>query len=141
MKPILLEIVTKVMTTFNSCGHCELVFSEAGIDRKIHEKELGEYPSDLKEEFLRLSDWIRELTRLYKHRLLIRLIDAQSPLGIYKNLRYRIRSLPAFIVEKKEAYTGWDKGQLEKILDKYIQKALPSKYQKFQPTVAPSHEN
>ena len=114
------------MTTFNHCSHCELVFSQAGIDRKIYEKELGEYPSDLKEEFLKLSDWVRELTRLYKHRLHIRLIDAQSPLGIYKNLRYRFRSYPAFIVEKKEAYTGWDKSQLEKILDKYIQMAISS---------------
>ncbi len=130
LKPILLEIVTKVMTTFNHCGHCRLVFAEAGMDRKINEKELVEYPSDLKEEYLELSDWIRELVRLYKHRLLIRLIDVQSPLGIYKNLRYRIRTYPAFIVERKEVYTGWDKGQLEKILDKYIQNALPSKYRK-----------
>lgn len=141
MKPILLEIVTKVMTTFNSCGHCELVFNEADMDRKIHEKELSEYPSDLKEEFLRLSDWIRELTHLYKHRLFIRLIDAQSPLGIYKNLRYRIRSFPAFVVEKKEAYTGWDKGQLEKVLDKYIQKAIPSKYPKLHSSFASNREN
>jgi len=49
---------------------------------------MEEYPSDLKEEYLKLSDWIRELTRIYKHRLLIKLIDAQSILGIYKSLRY-----------------------------------------------------
>ncbi len=132
MKPILLEIVTRVMTTFHQCGPCELVFNQAGMDRKTCEKDLSEYPSDLKEEFLRLSDWIRELTRLYKHRLLIRLIDAQSLLGIYKNLRYWIRTYPAFIVEKREAYVGWDKGQLERILDKYIQKTLPSKYRNRQ---------
>ncbi len=127
MKPILLEVVTQGMTTFNPCGFCELVFNQVGIGRKTFEREWNEYPSDLKEESLRLSDWIRELIRLYKHRLLIRLIDAQSPLGIYKNLRYRIRTYPAFIVEKREAYAGWDKGQLEEILDRYIQKALVSK--------------
>lgn len=122
------------MTTFKPCGYCELVFGEAGIGREIQKNESSEYPSDLREEFLRLSDWVRELARLYKHRLFIRLIDAQSPLGIYKHLRYRIRTYPAFIVEKKEAYVGWDKSQLEKVLDKYIQKALPPKYGILQPT-------
>jgi len=32
------------------------------------------------EEYAKLSDWIRELTQLYKHRLFIKLIDVQSPL-------------------------------------------------------------
>jgi len=141
LKPILLEIVTKVMTTFHHCRHCEILFNQSGLDQKILEKELTEYPPDLKEEFLRLSDWIRELSRLYKHRLLIRLIDAQSLLGIYKHFRYRIRTYPAFIVERKEAYAGWDKSQLEKILDKYIQKAVPSNYRRLQPSSASNQKN
>ncbi len=74
-----------------------------------------------------LSDWVRELRRLYKHRLLIKLIDVQSPLGIYKSLRYRIRTYPTFIVEGKETYAGWDKGQLERLLDKYVGDSLLSR--------------
>ncbi len=93
-------------------------------------------PSDLKEECTKLSDWVRELSRLYKHRLFIRLIDVQSPLGIYKSLRHRIRTYPAFIVERKETYAGWDKGQLESLLDKYIQKALPSKRRNLQTSLS-----
>jgi hypothetical protein len=128
MRPILLEIVSKVLTTFDHCRHCEIFFDQAGLNKKFHQNEMNEYPSDLKEEYVKLSDWIRELRRLYKHRLLIKLIDIQSPLGIYKALRHRIRTYPTFIIEGKETYTGWDKNHLEDLLDRYIKTSLPPKY-------------
>jgi hypothetical protein len=136
MKPIRLEIVMKVITLFDTCRRCQVIFGQAGLDKKIHQKEMEEYPPDLKEEYMRLSDWIRELSRLYKHRLRIKLIDVQSPLGIYKSLRHRIRTYPGFIVEGKETYIGWDKSQLENLLDKYIQSSLPSKQRGFQPSLS-----
>ena len=136
MRPILLEIVTKVLTTFDHCGHCEIFFDGGGIDQKFHRKETDEYPSDLREEFAKLSDWIRELNRLYKHRLLIKLIDAQSLLGIFKSLRYWIRSYPTFIVEGKETYAGWDKIRLETLLDKYIKTSLLPKQRRVHPNLS-----
>ena len=136
MKPILLEIVTNVVTFLDHCRRCQVLFDQSGLDEKLHRKEMEEYPPDLKEEYLKLSDWIRELTRLYKHRLLVRVIDAQSPLGIYKSLRHRIRTYPAFIVEGKETYSGWDKGQLENLLDKHIQDFLQSKRRSLQPSLS-----
>ncbi len=135
MRPIFLEIVTKVLTTYDHCSHCEVIFDQAGLDKKFHQKEMDEYPPDLKEEFIKLSDWIRELTRLYKHRLLIRLIDVQSLLGIYKSVRYRIRKYPTFIVEGKEIYTRWDKNRLEDLLDKYVRASALSKTRNFQATL------
>ena len=132
MKPILLEIVTKVITTFTQCRRCKILFDQAGFDQKLHQKEMEEYPPDLKEELAKLSAWIRELNQLYKHRLSIKLIDAPSPLGIYKSLRHRIRTYPTFIVERKETYTGWDKSKLEGLLDKYINASLPSTYRSIQ---------
>ena len=136
MKPIVLEIVTKVITSFGQCRRCKILFDEAGFDQKVYQKELDEYPADLKEEYTKLSDWIRELNGLYKHRLSIKLIDVQSPLGIYKSLRYRIRTYPTFIVEGKETYAGWDKSQLEGLLDKYIKNALPSKHRTLRPSLS-----
>ncbi len=129
MKPILLEIVAKVLTSWGQCRRCKPLFDQAGLDEKFRHEEMEGYPPDLKEEYAALSDWIRELNGLYKHRLLIKLIDAQSPLGIYKSLRYRIRSYPTFIVEGKETYAGWDKGQLERLLDKYVGTSLLAKRQ------------
>jgi hypothetical protein len=80
---------------------------------------MDEYPLDSKEEYLQLCDWIRELTRLYKDSLLIKLIDAQSILGFYKSLRHWVRKYPAFIVEGKETYTGWDRERLQSLLVKF----------------------
>ena len=136
MKPILLEIVTKVLTSWGQCRRCKILFDQAGLDQKFRQGEMDEYPPDLIEEFTRLSDWIRELNRLYKHRLLIKLIDVQSPFGIYKSLRYRIRTYPTFIVEGKETYAGWDKGQLESLLDKYIKNSLLSKCRSLRPSLS-----
>ena len=136
MKPIQLEIVTKVIAYFGQCRRCKILFDQAGFDQKLHQKEMDEYPADLKEEVTKLSDWILELNRLYKHRLSIKLIDVQSLLGIYKSLRYRIRTYPTFIVEGKETYAGWDKSQLESLLDKYIQNSLPSKRRSLQPSLS-----
>ena len=136
MKPILLEIVTQVLTSYDHCRHCEVFFDQAGLDKKFHQKEVNEYPSDLKEEYAKLCEWMKELTRLYKHRLFIKLIDVQSFVGIYKSLRYRIRRYPTFIIEGKEVYTGWDKNQLESLLDKYIKDALPVKHRHLQPSLS-----
>jgi hypothetical protein len=97
---------------------------------------VNEYPSDLKEEFAKLSDWLRELTRLYKHRLLIKVIDAQSLFGIYKSLRHRIRKYPTFIVEGRETYAGWDKDQLESLLDKHIKASVLSRRRRLEPTLS-----
>jgi len=119
MRPIRLEIVTNVITHYDQWRHCETLFGEAGLDEKFHQRETDEYPLDFKEEYAKLSDWIRELAELYKHRLFIKLIDVQSPLGIYKSLRHWIRKYPTFIVEGQETYTGWDKGRLENLLVKF----------------------
>jgi hypothetical protein len=127
MRPIVLEIVSKVLTTFDPCRHCKILFDQAGLDQKIHQKEMNEYPSDVEDEFMKLSDWVRELKRFYKHRLFVKLIDIQSPLGMYKSLRYRIRTYPTFIVEGKETYAGWDKDHLEVLLDRYMMVSPPLK--------------
>jgi len=133
MRPIRLEIVSKVLTTFGYCRHCEMFLDQAGMKQKLHQDEMNDYPPDLKEEYVKLSDWIRELRRLYKHRLLIKLIDIQSPLGIYKALRHRIRTYPTFIIEGKETYVGWDKNLLEDLLDKYIKASIWSGHRSIQP--------
>jgi len=132
MRPILLEIVTRVMTSYDPCHRCTILFDEAGLQRALTQKTMGDYPQDLREESINLSNWIRELTRLYKHRLRIRLIDAQSLLGMYKCLRHWIRSYPAFIVEGKEKFVGWDKDRLEGLLDDYIQSSIQSRKRRFQ---------
>jgi hypothetical protein len=59
-----LEVVTKAVTFYDHCRRCKILFDETGLGKKVHQKEMDEYPPNLKEEFTKLSDWIRELTRL-----------------------------------------------------------------------------
>ncbi len=136
MKPITLEIVTRVMTTLGHCRHCEVLFEEADIAQKLHQRDMNEYPQDLVDEYLRLSDWLKELRHLYQHRLLIKIIDVQSLLGIFKSLRHRIRNYPTFIIEGKEVYTGWNRDQLETLLDKQIKVSLLSKGPEVHPLLS-----
>jgi len=135
VKPISLEIVTRMLTTLGQCRACLIVFDEAGLNEKVHQNVDEEYPPDFIEESKKLSSWIQELRQLYKHRLSIRLIDAKSFVGFYKSLRHRIRKYPGFIVEGKETYIGWDKQKLEELLDKYIQASILSRKQNLQPTL------
>jgi hypothetical protein len=120
MGPKVLEIVTQVLTTYDHCSHCESIFDAAGVNAKFHKRDLDDYPADLREEYSRLSDWIRELAGLYKERIQIALIDAQSPKGIMKALRHSIRQYPTFVMDGKKIYTGWDKGRLQQELEKHL---------------------
>ena len=120
MKPVYGEVITKVLTTYDHCKRCEFIFDPLDINRKIHHRDINEYPEEVKDEFLRLSDWIRELTRLYKHRILIRVIDAQSPMGVLKSFRHRAWKYPAFIVKGKDKYVGWDPKKLEALIDRHL---------------------
>jgi hypothetical protein len=120
MRPIYVEVVTNVLTVYGPCNACRLMFDESGVDDEVKKEVLDEYPKELREEFLRLSDWIRDLARLYRHRIRIRVVDAKSLLGIYKSLRHHFRKYPAFIVDRKHVVAGWDKEKLDYVLDAHI---------------------
>jgi hypothetical protein len=120
MKPVYIEVVTNVLTVYSHCNSCRPIFHESGVEDRVAAEALDDYPKDLKEEFLQLSDWIRDLVRLYRHRIKVRIVDAKSMLGIYKSLRHRFRKYPAFIVDCKDVVAGWDREKLDRILDEHI---------------------
>jgi len=115
------------MTTYGHCRHCTVLFDESGLQKEFDKKALEDYPQDLQEEVTRLSDWIRELSGLYKHRLVMRVIDAHSPVGMVKCLRHWIRKYPTFIIDGKETWVGWDKGKLESLIDKHIRRSIEAR--------------
>ena len=121
MKPINVDVVTNVLTVLSHCHSCRLIFCESGVEGEIAKEVLNEYPKELQEEFLQLSDWMRDLARLYRHRIRIRVIDAKSLLGIYKSLRHRFRKYPACIVDETDVVSGWDREKLSDLLDAHIQ--------------------
>ncbi len=85
-----------------------------------------EYPEEWKQAVSFLSEWIKEIASLYRHRIRIRVIDAQSPMGFWKQIRHRVFRFPAFIVDKKSTYMGWDSEELEALIDQRIQDGLRS---------------
>jgi hypothetical protein len=121
MKPLTVEVVSNLNTAFGSCSRCELIFKEAGVNAGIRHEDMAGYPAEMQEELAKLSDCLGELSRLYRHRIRILLIDAKSPLELYKSLLHRVRRYPTFIIEKKEVYSGWDRYRIEALLDTRMQ--------------------
>ena len=83
---------------------------------KRDNRDLNDYPEDLKEDYLYLSGWIKELSQKYREKILIRMTDAQSLQGVFKSIRYRAFRYPAFIINGKKKYAGKDKVQLDNLL-------------------------
>ncbi|MEW6261802.1 MAG: hypothetical protein AB1641_01885 [Thermodesulfobacteriota bacterium] len=120
LKPVHVEVVSTLVTVLQQCRACEMVFNQTQSRKDYCRQALDEHPAELREELRQLSDLITELKNLYRHRLVVRFVDAQSILGVYKALRHRFRQTPTFIVNGRETYTGWDKAALECILDRHL---------------------
>jgi hypothetical protein len=125
MSPILVEIVAPMMwTTDLSCRGCGLAFDTLGFRDKDQKACLDSYPEDWKVATDTLSSLISDIRRLYRHRIHIRIIDALSPMGIWKQLRHRVYRFPAFIVgDQRKTYVGWDCDELGAIIDEEIHKS------------------
>jgi hypothetical protein len=82
--------------------------------------DLNEYPEDIKEDYLFLSSWIKELSARYREKILIRVIDAQSLQGFVKSIRYRAFRYPAFIIDRKKKYAGKNKVELDALLQEHL---------------------
>jgi len=74
----------------------------------------------VKEDYLYLSAWIRELSQKYGSSILIRIFDAQSLQGVIKSFRHGVFRYPTFIINKKEKYTGKDKEWLDNLLRRHL---------------------
>ena len=123
MVPVLIEVVAPMLWSMDmSCRACGLAFDTLGMKDKDQKACFDSYPEEWKVATDYLSKWIDEIRRLYRHRVQIRIIDAQSPLGLWKQIRYRVRKFPAFIVGTRKAYVGWDHQQLEALIDQEIHK-------------------
>ena len=121
MDPILLEVVAPMLSTVEiSCRGCGSIMGYVGLREKYRDECTNEYPDDWKQAVDYVSKWINEISSLYQHRIRIRVIDAQSPLGLWKQIRYRLFRFPAFIVDRKRTYIGWDYGELETLIDERI---------------------
>ncbi len=118
MKPVKIDVISPLLMAFElHWDRWKSTFSQDTLPRRFRKQQFDEYPEEFREKCFLLSEWIKELKEIYRHRLQIRILDAQSPIGLFKQLQHRIKYFPAFIVEGKYQYTGWDREELEDIID------------------------
>jgi hypothetical protein len=78
------------------------------VGKQVHTQEINEYPEEMKADYLRLSEWVREMQKTYGQRVVVRIVDAQSLGGMWKVLRHRIRRFPTFLLNDGEKIVGWE---------------------------------
>ncbi len=106
-KPLLIEIIAYAPTAFYHCTHCEIAWREMGKSNRVQEEELeSSLPADLMHEYETISDWVKELFKVYCDQIVIKVIDAASIEGVYKALRYNARRYPAIIVDRNKRFIG-----------------------------------
>ncbi|HYL82324.1 MAG TPA: hypothetical protein VEU07_16020 [Candidatus Acidoferrum sp.] len=118
MSPITLEVIAPLISGAKHCQHCQLFLDDAGIDERIQTEELSSYPEEMWQDYTRLSRMVQDLSARYGAGLRIVLIDPHSPMGLWKSIRYWIRSYPAFILKGQEKYVGWELGAVDSLLRK-----------------------
>jgi hypothetical protein len=116
MKPARLEVIAPTLQGMGICTTCELIFTEAGVGEHPAERALEEYPQEWQDDYRRLTDWVYEFAERYGDQIFIKVIDPQSPEGLLKSLRYRVRRYPTWMVDGKVRAVGWDRPALEAAL-------------------------
>jgi hypothetical protein len=113
---IRLDVIAHTFQGIALCSACELVMADAGVGESPTERALEQYPREWQEEYQRLSDWVYELAGRYGDQILVKVIDPQSPEGLFKSLRYRVRRYPTWVVNGKKRVVGWDREALDAVL-------------------------
>lgn len=113
MKPVRLEVIAPTFQGLALCSACELVLSEADMGPHLAVPALDEYPQEWQDEFQRLTDWVYDFADRYGDRILIKVIDPQSPEGLLKSVRYWVRRYPTWIIDGRTRVVGWDRLALD----------------------------
>jgi len=111
-----LEVIAPLISGVKHCQHCQVFMDDAGIDQKVQREELNSYPEEMWRDYTRLSQMVRDLSARYGDGLRIVLIDPHTPVGLWKSLRHWVRGYPAFIVNGREKYVGWNPEAVDRLL-------------------------
>jgi hypothetical protein len=114
-----LEILTYAPTEFYHCQHCEVVWDSVGFGPRIRaEQRSAGLPADLQAEFTAIADWTAAAHERYGDELQVKVIDVASIEGVIKAVRHRARRFPAFIVDGRERFVGFDPDRLDRALER-----------------------
>ncbi|HSJ52572.1 MAG TPA: hypothetical protein VLC52_02400 [Anaerolineae bacterium] len=116
VKALCLEVIAPTLQGMGLCAPCDLVLREANVDRPSAGTGPEEYPPDWQRDHRRLTDWVYELAGSYGPQLCIKVIDPQSPVGLLKSVRHRVRRYPTWLIGGTKI-VGWDRAALEAAID------------------------
>jgi hypothetical protein len=102
VEEVTVEIITLNPIMIGHCEHCEILMKGFGIDYKV--RQLEEYPKDVLELSAKITEFIRAISRRFYARVII--IEALTPLGLYKMIRYRSGKLPVIVVNGRKISSG-----------------------------------
>lgn len=114
-----LLVLMPIPTTFRHCLACEALSADV-VGDVARQEMIREYPAEFLEEFDRLTRWINELTLRFGPTLQVRVVDPQSPEGLWKCLRHGVRRYPTFILPGGRKVVGWDWDALEQALRAFM---------------------
>ena len=117
-RPVRLDVIAPILQGMGFCSACELILSGADMGSQTVGGGLDEYPQEWQDDYRRLSDWVYDFAGRYGSRILIKVIDPQSPEGLFKSLRHRVRRYPTWVVNGEVRIVGWDRPALEAALQK-----------------------
>lgn len=109
---IQIQVLMPIPTTYRHCLSCEALSGNVVGDRARQEM-IQEYPTEFLAEFDRLMTWINELSLHFGPVLQVRIVDPQSPEGLWKSIRYGIRRYPTFLLPDGRKVVGWEREALE----------------------------
>ena len=125
MPPIHLDVIALIPAGWGLCQPCEALLACARLGEAPAERDWDGIPPALQMEFRRLGNLLLDLSARYGKDLLIRIYDPYSLPGLWKSLRYRVRSYPTFVIGGKEKIAGWDRHRLESALERMLLLAYP----------------
>ena len=106
-KPVKVEFVGIMPTLLMHCEHCMDVMHGTGMDP--YSEQLQEYPAELVKEYFTLSEMAQKLRDEFHGAVVFDAIDAASPQGIWKTIRYRILRTPCVLIQGRKVFEGLPK--------------------------------
>jgi hypothetical protein len=128
MQSVNVTVITYAPTIFRHCQHCEVAFQGAGLGERMHRDEAKDaLPTELLDEFQRVSDWVHGLLDRHGNRVSVSVIDAASIEGVWQSLRHGVHRYPAVIIDGREARIGADFDAASALIAERLQEPLPAR--------------
>ena len=118
-KPLTVEVISRVVSSFEHCAHCQVFLNEAGVGQQIHREDVGSFPSTVRGDHDRLMTLLTTLGQRFEGRVRFRVFDPQTPEGLWKSFRHWVRRYPTFLIGG-EKLVGWDEETLARRIEAHL---------------------